>query len=137
MTEGHGALAGLRVLDLSDHRGALAGRMLALMGADVLQVEPPEGGGARRRGPFHDGRSLFWAAYGVGRRSLTLDREAEAARLMRLAAAADVVIESGVPGRDPFLDAEALRAANPGAATGNTRSRRTARQRAPSNGGTP
>ena len=31
MADVQGALAGLRVLDLSDHRGVLAGRMLALM----------------------------------------------------------------------------------------------------------
>ncbi|MGR3569398.1 MAG: CoA transferase, partial [Pseudooceanicola nanhaiensis] len=114
-TSGAGALAGLRVLDLTDHRGVLAGRMLALMGADVLQVEPPEGTSARRQGPFDGERSLFWAAYGTGRRSLVLDRAAEADRLMALAAAADIILESGNPGRDAFLDTGALLARNPGA----------------------
>ena len=114
-TSGAGALAGLRVLDLTDHRGVLAGRMLALMGADVLQVEPPEGTSARRQGPFDGARSLFWAAYGTGRRSLVLDRAAEADRLMALAAAADIILESGNPGQDAFLDTRALLARNPGA----------------------
>ena len=160
-----GALAGLRVLDLTDHRGVLTGRMLAILGADVLQVEPAGGVDSRRRAPFDvmgdrngtgdgDGRdigaanrvgdgtrdgggvgsrtgggdphgadredrhgtgaSLFWAAYGAGRRSLVLDRDSGAERLLALAACADVVLESGVPGRTPFLDTDALLARNPG-----------------------
>lgn len=110
-----GALAGLRVLDLSDWRGVMAGRMLAIMGADVVQVEPATGSNARRLAPFDGaGHSLFWAAYGAGRSSLVLDREAEGDRLRTLAASADVVLESGVPGVDPLLDTEALLAANPG-----------------------
>lgn len=116
MAEATGALSGLRVLDLTDHRGVLAGRMLAMLGADVLQVEPGEGSPARRQGPFDGaGRSLFWVAYGTGRRSLVLDRRAEAERLMALAAQADVVLESGNPGRDSFLDTGALLKRNPGA----------------------
>lgn len=110
-----GALAGLRVLDLSDWRGVLAGKMLAIMGADVVQVEPATGCDARRIPPFdRAGRSLFWAAYGTSRASLVLDRAADHARLMALAARADVVLESGAPGRDPLLDTEALLAVNPG-----------------------
>lgn len=49
-----GALTGLRVLDLSDARGILAGRRLALMGADVLAIEPEGGSSARRLAPFDD-----------------------------------------------------------------------------------
>src|SRR5439155_189257 len=37
-------LAHLRVVDLTDLRGALAGRLLADLGADVVKVEPPRGG---------------------------------------------------------------------------------------------
>ena len=110
-----GVLAGLRVLDLTDQRGVLTGRMLACMGADVLQVEPATGSTARAMAPFDtDGASLFWAAYGAGRRSLVLDRDSDPARLMALAAVADVVLESGVPGRDVFLDTDALLQANAG-----------------------
>ncbi|WP_158970078.1 CaiB/BaiF CoA-transferase family protein [Chachezhania sediminis] len=110
-----GALEGLRVLDLTDWRGVMTGRMLAIMGADVLQVEPAEGSDARAMPPFDDaGGSLFWAAYGAGRRSLVLDRQTEGDRVMALAAVADVVLESGVPGRATFLDTDALLAVNPG-----------------------
>ncbi len=66
-----GFLSPYRVLDLSDHRGLIAGRMFAQLGADVVQVEPPEGVDARRIGPFApDGRSMTWAAHGAGKRSL-------------------------------------------------------------------
>lgn len=110
-----GALAGLRVLDLTDWRGVLTGRMLAIMGADVLQIEGPDGSDARGIPPFDTaGGSLFWEAYGAGRKSLVLDRKTEMDRLMALADTADVVLESGVPGRTPFLDTDALLAANPG-----------------------
>jgi crotonobetainyl-CoA:carnitine CoA-transferase CaiB-like acyl-CoA transferase len=110
-----GALSGLRVLDLTDWRGVLTGRMLAILGAEVVQVEGPGGSDARAVPPFDDeGGSLFWAAYGAGRQSLVLDRTREADRLMALAARADVVLESGVPGRTTFLDTAALLAANPG-----------------------
>ena len=33
-------LSGLRVLDLTDERALLAGRMLANLGADIVQAEP-------------------------------------------------------------------------------------------------
>ena len=36
-------LAPYRVLDLSDGRGALCGRALGDLGADVVKVEPPLG----------------------------------------------------------------------------------------------
>ena len=38
-----GFLSPYRVLDLTDERGLLAGRMLGQLGADVVQVEPPGG----------------------------------------------------------------------------------------------
>ncbi len=99
-----GALAGLRVLDLSDHKGALCGRMLADMGADVIKVEPPGGDSARRIGPFlddlpHPDRSLFFWYYNLNKRSLTLNLKHSrgADLLMALAGSADVVIESFAP----------------------------------------
>lgn len=36
-----GFLAPCRVLDCTDHRGLLAGHILAQLGADVVQMEPP------------------------------------------------------------------------------------------------
>lgn len=109
-----GTLNGLRVLDLTDHRGILTGRMLAMIGADIMQVEQDHGSSARSQAPFgKDGQSLYWAAIGRGRKSLVLNRETEQARLMALVAVADVVLESGVPGHSCFLDTDSLLAANP------------------------
>ena len=45
-------LSHLRVIDLTDLRGALAGRILADFGADVVKVEPPGGDPGRLRPPF-------------------------------------------------------------------------------------
>src|SRR5579863_10349603 len=62
-------LTGLRVLDLTDHRGLLAGHLLAQLGADVVQVESAGGSTARRVAPLGpDGQSLVWEAYGAGKR---------------------------------------------------------------------
>ncbi len=33
--------SGIRILDLSDERGFLAGRILGDLGADVIKIEPP------------------------------------------------------------------------------------------------
>ncbi|MGO9453050.1 MAG: CaiB/BaiF CoA transferase family protein [Candidatus Binataceae bacterium] len=103
---GPGALAGLRVLDLSDHRAQLAGRLLADMGADVIKIEPPGGDHARTIGPFagdeaHRDRSLFFWFYNLNKRSLTVDlAHPRGADLFRqLARSADIVIESFAPGR--------------------------------------
>ena len=112
-----GALAGLRVLDLADEKGALAGKLLAGLGAEVVLVEPPEGSRLRSIPPFwqgapHGERSLFFWFYAAGKRSVRIDwRGPEGAvRLRRLAERADVLIETEPPGG---LDVEALRAANP------------------------
>jgi crotonobetainyl-CoA:carnitine CoA-transferase CaiB-like acyl-CoA transferase len=99
------ALAGLRVLDLTDLKGHLCARLLADMGADVIKIEPPGGDAARLVGPFvdnrpHRERSLFFWFYNFNKRSLTLDlgHPEGAAILRRLAAGADVVVESFKPG---------------------------------------
>ncbi|HTD26397.1 MAG TPA: CoA transferase, partial [Candidatus Elarobacter sp.] len=48
-------LVHLRVVDLTDLRGALAGRLLADLGADVVKVEPPRGDPGRLVPPFAGG----------------------------------------------------------------------------------
>ena len=117
-----GALAGLKILDLTNFRGQLCGRLLADMGADVIKVEPPGGDEARTVGPFaddvaHRDRSLFFWFYNLNKRSITLDlnhpRGTEL--LTRLARGADLVIESFAPGSmaSMGLGWDALHAANP------------------------
>jgi crotonobetainyl-CoA:carnitine CoA-transferase CaiB-like acyl-CoA transferase len=98
-------LSGIRVLDLTDETGFLAGKILGDMGADVVKVEPPEGDPARRRGPFLGGvedkeRSLLWLALNTSKRGVTLDLGGEPGRAMlrALAKTADVLLESTAPG---------------------------------------
>ena len=101
-----GPLDHVRVIDFATPRGELAGRILADLGAEVIKVEPPEGCAFRRLPPFADNDpkktddSLFWAALGLGKRSVVLDIEhgAQRAQLRRLLLEADVFIESGSPG---------------------------------------
>jgi crotonobetainyl-CoA:carnitine CoA-transferase CaiB-like acyl-CoA transferase len=74
-----GVLAGLRVLDLADQSGALAGRLLAGLGADVVLVEPPGGSPLRRLPPGFEGgpdgeSSLFFWFYAAGKRSVGRSR---------------------------------------------------------------
>lgn len=117
-------LSPYRILDLTDERGLLAGRILADLGAEVIVVEPPGGSSARRAGPLDSrldplDRSLLWQAYAIRHRSIVcdLDREDDRATFVALAATADVVIESGASGLD-LTAAEttivALRSVNPG-----------------------
>ena len=96
-----GFLSGYRVLDLTDERGMVAGRMLADLGADVVQAEPAAGSTARRCRPLEaDGRSLYFDAYAANKRGIVADPdEPDGQRLIReLAAAADILIESADPG---------------------------------------
>lgn len=116
-------LSPYRVLDLTDHGGMLCGQILADLGADVIQIEPPEGCSARRVGPWRKSepgpeRSLFFAAYARNKRSLALDLddEADRARLRHLVAGADFLIESDRPGHwaERGLGYSDLRAIQPG-----------------------
>ncbi len=68
-------LQGLRVLDFTDEKGLLCGKILADMGAEVILVEPPGGNPARNIGPFYKDQpgadsSLFWLAYNTNKRSI-------------------------------------------------------------------
>ena len=97
-----------RVLDLTDHRGLLCGKILADLGADVVQVEPPGGSPARELGPFYQDqvepeKSFFWWAYTANKRGITLDIESTLGQrlLLKLAGEAHFIIESFSPG---YLD---------------------------------
>lgn len=116
------ALAGLRVLDLTDYRGGLCARLTADMGADVIKIEPPEGDPGRRVGPFvdnqpHRDRCLFFWFYNLNKRAMTLDltRAAGVDLLKRLARSADVIIENFTPGQLDQMGVgwEALHQINP------------------------
>lgn len=97
-------LGHLRVLDLTDLRGALAGRMLADLGADVLRVEPPGGDPERRQPPLvrdgpAAGESLSFHYRHANKRGIALEGnpEARAARLVALCETVDVLVENLSP----------------------------------------
>ena len=115
-------LDGFRALDLTGPEGQLCGRILGDLGADVIKVEPPEGDPSRRIAPFLGGapgpdRSLYWHAYNVNKRGVTLDITTHDGRVLlrRLADSVDLIVESHPPGYLDGLgfDLEALRAARP------------------------
>lgn len=86
----------LKVLDLSNERGLFCGYLLSHLGAEVISIEPPGGSSARKVPPFHDGKSLWWEAYGRGRESIELDVYSPLgiAQLEKLVQGADIFIES-------------------------------------------
>ncbi|MBX3026142.1 CoA transferase [bacterium] len=117
-----GPLAHLRVLDLTDLRGALAGRLLADLGAEVLKIEPPGGDAGRLTPPFAGNvaapdRSLPFVYRNLNKRTLALDLHsaADAARFRALCDGADVLLESYGPNRRQVLDLapEAVRDRHP------------------------
>ncbi len=112
-----GALEGIRVLDLSGASGQYAGKLFAGLGADVLLIEPLDGSPVRRDAPFLDHQpgidnSLPFQYFNTGKRGLAidLDRSEGQQLLRRLAAQADLLIESAKPGvmARRGLDATAL-----------------------------
>ena len=95
------ALTGLRVVELTQPPIALAGKLLADMGADVILVEPPGGDPSRSYPPYLDDepgadRSLYWWHYHTSKRGVVIDLEDAAgqARFRSLVASADVLLEA-------------------------------------------
>ena len=102
-------LSAIRVIDLADHRGEFAGRILADLGAEVIVIEPPQGSDSRRRPPFDNrapfgggksNRSLYWQTIAHGKHSIVVDFDNadDAAKLKALVHTADILIESSNPG---------------------------------------
>jgi crotonobetainyl-CoA:carnitine CoA-transferase CaiB-like acyl-CoA transferase len=106
-----GVLDGIQVLDLSwGIAGPMATMMLADHGAEVVKIEPPSGDPFRGQ----DG----YRAWQRGKRSAALDLKSpdDLEVFLRLAAVADVVVESFSPGVTERLgiDYETLARTNPG-----------------------
>jgi crotonobetainyl-CoA:carnitine CoA-transferase CaiB-like acyl-CoA transferase len=117
-----GALEGVRVVELASEHGALAGKILADLGAEVIVVEPRGGHASRHFEPFLDDvpgseRSLWWWYYNTGKLSVALDlHDASGADLWRgLVAASDIVLEGEPPGllAELGLDFEAFEPEHP------------------------
>jgi formyl-CoA transferase len=113
-------LAGVKVLELGQLiAGPFAGKFFAEFGAEVIKIEPPEGGDPLRQWrKLHDGTSLWWYVQGRGKKSVTANlRTAEGQEIVRkLAIETDVLIENFRPGTMEKwgLGYEALAAENPG-----------------------
>ena len=98
-------LAGIRVLDMTNVlAGPFATLHLALLGADVIKIENPDGGDlARKLGnvPEYNRKLLgtSFLAQNANKRSLTLNLKTEEGReiLRRLLRASDVVVENFRP----------------------------------------
>ncbi len=118
-----GPLQGVRVVDLSAViAGPLCSYQLAMLGADVIKVEPPKGGDLSRRlgSDAELNAKLMGASYlstNAGKRSIRLDLKSEdgIAVLRALVKSADVLVENFRPGTMSRLkfDYAAARAIKP------------------------
>jgi crotonobetainyl-CoA:carnitine CoA-transferase CaiB-like acyl-CoA transferase len=101
-------LGACRVLDLTDDKGFLCGKILADLGADVIKIEKPGGDTSRWRSPFYHHvadpeKNLYWFAYNLNKRGITLNIREKKGRdiFIKLVKTADFIIESFDPG---YLD---------------------------------
>jgi crotonobetainyl-CoA:carnitine CoA-transferase CaiB-like acyl-CoA transferase len=114
-----GTYAGLKVLELATTiAGPFSTMILADLGADVIKVERPgKGDDARGMPPHWNGESTVFLAVNRNKRSLALDLKRPEGReaFMRLAADADVVVQSFRPGAAERLGLgfDDVRARNP------------------------
>jgi crotonobetainyl-CoA:carnitine CoA-transferase CaiB-like acyl-CoA transferase len=100
-TNGNRALAGLRVLDVTQvMAGPFCGMMLADLGADVIKIEPPAGDSTRQMPGAVGSDSPSFNAVNRGKRSVVLDLKNREGRqvLERLVATTDILIENYRPG---------------------------------------
>ncbi len=96
-----GAFDGITVLDFTQGiAGPHASMLLALHGADVIKVEPPEGDWGRALGELKGDHCAHSVAFNRGKRSIALDLKSPdgIAVARKLAAKAHVVMESFRPG---------------------------------------
>ena len=110
----------MKVLELGQLiAGPFAGKFFAEFGAEVIKIEPPEGGDPLRQWrKLHQGTSLWWYVQNRNKKSVTVNlRVAEGQEIVRrLAREADVLIENFRPGtlEKWGLGYERLAADNPG-----------------------
>jgi len=117
-------LAGIRVLDLSRiYSGPYCTFLLAMAGAEVIKIEPPEGESLRKRSGRRSA-SLPFAMLNANKRLITLNlKSKEGAEIFaRLAKTADVLVENFRPGVMDRLGfgKERLRELNPRLIVGQT-----------------
>lgn len=95
-------LSGVTVVDLSRVlAGPFATMTLANLGARVIKVEIPEtGDDSRAFGPFHNGKSLYFASINCNKESIALNLKNPDDRIIfeKLLEKADVLVENYRPG---------------------------------------
>ena len=96
-----GALAGLRVIDLTQvMAGPFCTMLLADLGADVIKIEPPNGDSTRTMPGAVGTDSPSFNAVNRGKRSVVLDLKTAAGvdAVKALVRTADIVVENYRPG---------------------------------------
>ena len=112
-------LSGVRVVEIATNlAGPFAGEILAMLGAEVVKIERPEGDDARGWGPpFHAGTATAFHAVNRNKRSVVLDlKDARAATWLRgFIRERDILVQNLRPGALEALGfgAAALRAESP------------------------
>jgi crotonobetainyl-CoA:carnitine CoA-transferase CaiB-like acyl-CoA transferase len=114
-------LAGFRILSSEQYGAGPYGTMfLAQLGAEVIKIEPPNGGdSARATGPYFlgDNDSLFFQTFNLNKRSLTLDlRRDEGQAVLRALTRSAHAVTNNARGDIPAklgLDYAALGEINP------------------------
>ncbi|MBR5472225.1 MAG: CoA transferase [Oscillibacter sp.] len=120
MSNTHGALEGIRVLDLTRVLcGPYATMFMGDMGADIIKIENPNGGDDTRLwGSKTGGESFYFASFNRSKRSITIDLKSEKGKKLfyEMVKHADVVIENYRPGVTKRLgiDYDVLKEINPG-----------------------
>jgi formyl-CoA transferase len=103
LAEGPGALAGLKVVDLTRVLGGpYCTMLLSDHGAEVIKLEPPQGDEVREWGPpfNEDGDASYFVGVNRNKKSMGLDLAKPAGKdvLLRLLEDADVLVENFKPG---------------------------------------
>ena len=103
LAQGPGALAGLKVIDLTRVLGGpYCTMVLSDHGADVIKLEPPQGDETREWGPPFDeaGDASYYLGINRNKQGVGLDLSKPAGRevLLRLLDGADVLVENFKPG---------------------------------------
>ena len=97
-----GPLAGYRVIELGQLlAGPFAGCMLGYFGAEVIKIEPPDGGDPIRRWrEVQNDTSFWWYSLARNKKSVTINLKSEkgVSLVRELINGADVVIENFRPG---------------------------------------
>jgi crotonobetainyl-CoA:carnitine CoA-transferase CaiB-like acyl-CoA transferase len=93
-------LEGIRVLDLGRFIAApYAGQLLADLGAEVVRVERARPEPDRLRGPYHDGKSLYFVTLNRNKKSMAFEMFSDQGRqlLDQLIGRADILIQNYAP----------------------------------------